>query len=108
MRLQKFRLHLSLSPFPAVRRLLFLSGPCAVSSIVTFVVVDPIDCLTSGSFAHLSKEHPEAITPAFADGDTAPSIVLVLRVTLGASLNHLPPTGVRRSVTFAKHSFAPT
>jgi hypothetical protein len=59
-------------------------------------------CHSVWSFPHVTKERPKTLTPAFANCDAASSVVLVLIVIfVGASLDHIPPTVVRRFVAIA-------
>jgi hypothetical protein len=59
-------------------------------------------CHSIWSFPHVTKERPKTLAPAFANCDAASSVALVLIVIfVGASLDHIPPTGVRRFVAIA-------
>jgi hypothetical protein len=61
------------------------------------------------SFLHVINEGCKTIAPAFTDGNAAPSVIGILsKIPVCASLNHLPPTGVSRSVTFANQRLPTT
>lgn len=83
--------------------MLFLRGPSAVSRLIVAVLVRVAVYRHSvWSFLHVTEERPEVLAPAFENCNATSSIVLVLIVILvPASLDHIPPTGVRRFVAIA-------
>ena len=93
---------------PARRSLLFLGSPTAVFFAVPFVVIDSVYRHSFRPFPHVFHESTKTLKPTSADGNATSSIVLILRVTLSAPLDHLPPARVRRSETFAKQRLAAT
>jgi hypothetical protein len=88
---------------PAGSGLLLLGGPSAVSGFIVAVRIRvAVYCHSMWSFPHVTKEHPKVLAPAFANCNAASSVVVVLIVIfVCASLDHLPPTVVRRSAALA-------
>ena len=89
---------------PAVFRLLFLRGPSAVSRLIVAVRirVAVLSSCRSAPFPHVTEERPRSLAPAFENSNATSSIVLVLiAILVPASLDHIPPTGVRRFVAIA-------
>ena len=84
---------------PHVSLLFLARGPATVILVVVAIVIDAVDTMFGGSFAHISDKSRQTsgAAPLVTDSDAASAVAIPLRVRLVVTaVDHIVPAMIER------------